>query len=416
MIFTPAERMIARRYLCSRRREGFISVIAAFSFIGIALGVATLIIVMSVMNGFRSEITGKILGFGGHMVVSQYGGQGIADFSTLTQQLSNVENVVSVAPVINGQAMATSRAVNTGVVIKGMRLEDLRKRQLVADHIQAGSLHAFGERGNIIIGDQLAYQLGLAPGDQLTLISPQGNMTPFGTIPRYKSYTITATFNVGMYEYDSSMIFMNFQDAQVFFQFPERAGNIELFVKDPYQTPAVIDHIYQLVGSGYHVQDWQMLNGGLFNALKVERTVMFLILTLIVAVAAFNIISSLIMLVTDKAGDIAILRTMGASKSAVVKIFFICGATIGFVGTLLGFILGTVFSLHIETIRKWLESLLGYRLFDPVIYFLSELPAQLQVYDVIWAVSMGLVLSFLATIYPAFKASRQDPAVVLRYE
>lgn len=414
-MFSAVERMIAFRYLRSRRREGFISVIAGFSFVGIALGVATLIVVMAVMNGFRAEITNKILGLNGHINVSTYEGK-IAGFDDISAKITSIEGVISAAPVIDGQAMVTTKNNTTGAVIKGIRLADIMKRHLVAGNLNSGNITSFQGTDAIMIGNQLAIRLGVDVGDSVTLISPQGRATALGTMPRMKNYTVAAVFESGMYEYDNNIIFMPLEAAQLFFQYPDSVSTIEIFTDNPHNTRQISEKIHWALEGMYLVQDWQSTNASLFNALKVERTVMFLILTLIVFIAAFNIISSLIMLVNDKGRDIAILRTMGATRGMVMRIFFLCGSCIGVVGTILGFILGVSFAMNIESIRRFLESLTGSKLFDPVVYFLSELPSDLQANDVIWSVSMGIIFSFLATIYPAWKAAKQDPAEALRYE
>jgi lipoprotein-releasing system permease protein len=414
-MFSPVERMIAFRYLRSRRREGFISVIAGFSFIGIALGVATLIVVMAVMNGFRAEITNKILGLNGHIVVTSYEGP-IPDFDKLVNELKKTDSVTAVNPIIDGQVMVTTRSTTTGAMVKGIRLSDISERKLIAGNIKSGSLVDFQGMDDVILGSKLADRLGVGVGDKVTLISPNGTSTALGTIPRLKSYNVAGTFEAGMYEYDNNMIFMPLEAAQLFFKFPDSVSGVELFIKNSNDSITIREKINAALEGNYVVQDWQSINASLFGALKVERTVMFLILTLIVFIAAFNIISSLIMLVNDKGNDIAILRTMGATKGMIMRIFFLCGASIGVVGTLLGFVLGISFAMNIESIRKVLESLIGTKLFDPVIYFLSELPSDVQADDVIWSVSMGLIFSFLATIYPSWKAAKQDPAEALRYE
>jgi lipoprotein-releasing system permease protein len=414
-MFSPVEKMIAFRYLRSKRREGFISVIAGFSFIGIALGVATLIVVMAVMNGFRTEITSKILGLNGHIVVSSYDGP-IKEFDKLITGIKTMDGVVAVNPVIDGQVMATTRNTTTGAVVKGIRLSDLTARQLIASNIKTGAIIDFSGVNNIMLGNQLAMRLGVVVGDSVTLISPNGTSTALGTMPRLKSYHVIATFESGMYEYDNNVIFMPLEAAQLFFKFPSSVSGIEIFTKNSNDSGQVGEKINAMLEGVYLVQDWQSINASLFGALKVERTVMFFILTLIVFIAAFNIISSLIMLVNDKGNDIAILRTMGATKGMIMRIFFLCGASIGVVGTILGFLLGVGFSMNIDSIKKALESMIGTKLFDPVIYFLSELPSDVELEDVIWAVSMGIIFSFLATIYPAWKAAKKDPAEALRYE
>lgn len=407
--------MIAARYLRSRRRERFISVIAMFSLIGIALGVATLIVVMAVMNGFRTEITKKILGLNGHITVSPYL-HDMTDYQDVSLRIEALPEILSASAIINGQAMATTDTSNIGIAVKGVDRMDLAKRPMIADSITIGSLDDFSGKSVIMIGSHLAASLGVFVGDEVTFISPQGRVTAIGTLPRLKTYEVVALFESGMFEYDSSVAFMPLEAAQLFFQYGDAVSAIEVVTKDADRVAQVGRSIYDALGQMYVVQDWQMLNASLFNALKVERTVMFLILTLIVCVAAFNIISSLIMLVNDKARDIAILRTMGVSKAAIIRIFFMCGAAIGVIGTLLGFILGLGFALNVESIRSWIESLTGNTLFDPMIYFLSELPVEIRQENVMWAVAVGLVFSFLATLYPAFKAARQDPAEALRYE
>jgi len=414
-MFSKLERMIAFRYLRSRRREGFISVIAGFSFVGIALGVATLIVVMAVMNGFRAEITKKILGLSGHIYISSYE-RHIDDFDNITGGLTQIKGVKSITPIIDGQAMVTTKYATTGAVVKGMRLESISAKPLIANNIKDGQLADFNGENRVILGAKLATRLGVAVGDKVTLISPKGRATALGTMPRLKSYFVAATFEAGMYEFDNNVIFMPLSSAQKFFSYPDSVNSIEILTDDPQKSDIVVNKIDSVLEGLFIVQDWKVTNATLFNALKVERTVMFLILSLIVFIAAFNIISSLIMLVNDKSNDIAILRTMGASKSMIMKVFFLCGASIGIVGTILGFILGLSFAANIESIRGWLESVIGNPLFDPVVYFLSELPAEIQTNDVIWSVGMGILFSFLATIYPAYKAAKQDPAEALRYE
>ena len=414
-MFSPFERMMAFRYLRAKRQEGFISVIAGFSFIGIMLGVATLIVVMAVMNGFRVEITSKILGLSGHVTVSSYERQ-LDNYEPITKKIYEVDNVISASPVIDGQAMAIAGSATMGVMVKGIKLSDIMQRPLIADNITDGSIVQFQGLDNIMIGRQLAANLGITVGDKITLISPQGRSTAIGTMPRMKRYNIAAIFEAGMYEYDSSGIFMPLEAAQLFFQFPESVSSIEVMVKNPDNSQLIAQDIFNKLERLYIARDWQLLNASLFSALKVERTVMFLILTLIVFIAAFNIISSLIMLVNDKGRDIAILRTMGASRGSIMRIFFLCGSSIGISGTIAGFLLGIGFALNIDTIKQWMEKLTGTRLFDPVIYFLSELPADIRADDVFKSVFIGLFFSFIATIYPAWKASRQDPAESLRYE
>ncbi|WP_417793260.1 lipoprotein-releasing ABC transporter permease subunit [Terasakiella pusilla] len=407
--------MMAARYLRARRREGFVSVIAWFSLLGIALGVATLIIVMSVMNGFREELLSRILGINGHINV--YGQQReITDYPTLAEQLAKIDGVKTVTPMIEGQVMATGNGASSGAMVRGLSPEDFQKRTLLNDSIQAGSFKLFEQGEGIIIGSRLANKLGLWVGDKITLISPKGNVTAFGTVPRMRAYTIAATFDVGMYEYDSSFVFMPLTAAQNYFRV-NGINYLEVMTPSAEEADEVTANIQYTMGRyGLNPVDWKRTNASFFNALQVERNVMFMILTLIIIVAAFNIISGLIMLVKDKGKDIAILRTMGASRGSIMRIFFISGASVGVFGTFGGFILGLAFAENIETIRRWIEKLSGNDLFAAEIYFLSKLPAIVDYGEVGLVVGMGLGLSFLATLYPSWRAARLDPVEALRYE
>lgn len=402
------------RYLRARRQEGFISVIAWFSLLGIALGVATLIIVMAVMNGFRQELLSRILGLNGHLSVAS-SVQKFVDYDDLAGKLRAVDGVIQVAPMIEGQVMATKHGQAVGAVVRGVRPQDLKARKTVADNIKAGTLDAFIGNNAIAIGTRLAAKLGVTVGDKVTLISPKGNVTAFGTVPRMRAYTVAATFQVGMYEYDSSFIFMTLQGAQKYFSMKGAVTNLDIYIEDPDNAPALGPTIASIARQG-RVHDWQQANASFFNAIQVERNVMFLILTLIILVAAFNVISSMIMLVKDKGRDIAILRTMGATRGMIMRIFFLAGAAVGIIGTASGLALGLWFSLNIEKIRQFIQSLTGTDLFAAEIYFLSQLPAKVDAGEVTSVVMMGLGLSFLATIYPAWRAARIDPAEALRYE
>jgi lipoprotein-releasing system permease protein len=413
-MFRQVERLIAGRYLRPRREEGFVSVIAAFSFLGIMLGVGTLIVVLAVMSGFRDELLSRVLGFNGHITV-QAGPAGIADFDQLAERLRAVDGVVTVTPLATGQVMATANDVASGALVRGIRLTDLMARHAIADHVQAGSLEGLSE-DQIAIGSRMGYRMGVGLGDRLQLISPKGTPTALGTVPRIKAYQIGAVFEVGMYEYDNTVIFMPLEAAQLYFQLDGRANELEVMVADPDRVWVYRDAIVKVVGDAGRLVDWQQANASFFTALRVERNVMFLILSLIIMVAAFNIISGMIMLVKDKGRDIAILRTMGATRGAIMRIFFLSGATIGVVGTLAGFLLGVGFAANIETIRQWLQVLTGTNLFSAEIYFLSHLPARIEALDVISVVAMGLALSLLATIYPSWRAARLDPVEALRYE
>ncbi len=403
------------RYLRARRQEGFISVIAWFSLMGIALGVATLIIVMAVMNGFRQELLTRILGINGHLSVYGQTNQ-LGNFDPLAERLRKIEGVVAVTPLIEGQVMVTARGVAQGAVVRGVRASDLARRKIVADNIQTGSFDGFKKGEALIIGSRLAQKLGVGIGDKITLISPKGNPTAFGTMPRMRAYPVAATFKIGMYEYDSNFIFMPLPAAQIFFRYPGTVSNLEVFITDPDNAPQVATLLSRTMGGAARIHDWQQANASFFNAIQVERNVMFLILTLIILVAAFNIISSLIMLVNDKGKDIAILRTMGATRGQIMRIFFIAGTSIGTIGTMAGFGLGLAFTENIEVIRQWIQGLTGTELFAAEIYFLSRLPAVVDPAEVAAVVLMGLGLSVLATLYPSWRAARLDPAEALRYE
>lgn len=414
-MFARAERLVAWRYLRPTRQEGFISLVAAFALVGIALGVGTLIVVLAVMNGFRVELLGRVLGFNGHATVAA-GPAGIADFDAITQKLREVPGVVGVTPYVEGQVLASANGVASGAIVRGVRPQDLRQGSLLAQHLLTGSLDALDEAGTAAIGSRMAQRMGLFTGDRITLISPQGVATAFGTVPRIKAFRIAAIFEVGMYEYDNGFIYIPLADAQAYFLLEGRVNAIEIMVADPEHVERYRPAIERELPSDLRLVDWKQLNAHFFSALEVERNVMFLILTLIVLVAAFNIITGLTMLVRSKTRDIAILRTMGATRAAVVRIFFLAGASIGIAGTLIGFVLGLAFALNIDTIRLWLEGLTGFELWSAEIRFLSRLPAKVLPEDVARVVAMGLGLSFLATLYPAWRAARTDPVEALRYE
>jgi len=412
--FNAFERMVAFRYLRARRQEGFVSVIAIFSLLGIALGVATLIIVMSVMNGFRADLLGRILGLNGHLGVYALSGP-LADFDAAAQKVADVSGIIGVTPLIEGQVMATSEAGAAGALVRGIRPDDLRRRPLLADHIVQGSLADFDDDG-VAVGDRLARRLGVAVGSAISVISPQGTATAFGTMPRIKTYHVAALFNVGMYEYDNSFIFVPLDAAQLFFRLPDAVTNLEVFLADPDRVREERRLIAAALGGQVRIVDWQQANSSLFNAVEIERNVMFLILTLIIVVAAFNIISSMIMMVKDKGRDIAILRTMGASRAAILRIFMLSGASIGILGTIAGLLLGVVFTLNIEAIRQGLQKVIGTDLFAAEIYFFTRIPARMEPSEVAAVVVMALALSFLATLYPSWRAARLDPVEALRYE
>jgi len=413
--FSAVEWMLSLRYLGARRKESFISVIAIFSFLGIMLGVATLIIVMAVMNGFRQELLGKILGLNGHLLIQPLE-QPLTDFADVSARVTKVNGVYLAAPLVEGQALASSPFNASGVVVRGMRGQDLAKLTQVSQHIKQGTLDGFDDNQAIAIGSRLAEQLSVRAGDNLTLVAPRGAVTPMGTTPRIKAYKIAAVFEIGMSEYDSAFIFMPLTEAQAYFN---RAGDvtaIEVYTNNPDRIEDFRKAVTEAAARPIYMVDWRQRNATFFNALQVERNVMFLILTLIVLVAALNIVSGLIMLVKDKSSDIAILRTMGATQGSIMRVFLIAGASIGVVGTLVGFLLGTLICLDIENIRRFLSWLTNTELFSPELYFLSQLPAVMNFKETTAVLIMALGLSLLATLYPSWRAARLDPVEALRYE
>ncbi len=412
-MFSPFEFMLAGRYLRARKAEGFVSVIAGFSFLGIMLGVATLIIVMSVMNGFRHELITRILGLNGHMSV--YTNMPLQDYNELTLRISDVEGVQSVAPIIESQVLISVNNSASGALVRGMRAEDFAKKPIISTSIKSGDLSDFTD-GGVAIGTKMAQKFGLVVGDPITLLAPKGKAGPFGTIPRSRTFTVAMIFDVGMFEYDSGFVFMPLDSAQVFFQMPQGVSSLEIMTENPSHIADVRRRVSAVVAGEAGVYDWRDMNGSFFTALQVERNVMFLILTMIIIVAAFNIISSMIMLVKDKGRDIAIMRTMGATRGSMMRIFMMTGASIGIIGTTFGALAGTLFALNIESIRQWIQSLSGTDLFSEEIYFLSKLPAIVEWDEVIVIVGMAFVLSILATVYPAWRAARLDPVEALRYE
>ncbi len=416
MVFSAFERMVAFRYLRARRKEGFVSVIAAFSFLGIMLGVATLIIVMAVMNGFRQELLSRVLGLNGHLGIYAYQGTVLTGYDELAERAARIKGVKMVMPLIEGQVMVSSVRNAQGAIVRGIRPEDFSRRDILKNSLVGGRLEEFKEPNTVFIGDRLAQKLGVFAGEEITLISPKGTVTAFGSIPRMRSYTVGGTFSVGMYEYDSGFIFMPLGEAQKFFNMDDGITNLELFLNNHDLVKSVQEAAATQLGGGFRIYDWQRSNAAFFNAIQVERNVMFLILTLIIVVAAFNMISGLIMLVKDKGRDIAVLRTMGATRGMIMRIFFMSGASIGFFGTLFGVLVGLVFCENIENIRRFLESLTGTDLFSAEIYFLSRLPAEVDPVEVVAVVAMALFLSFAATIYPSWRAARLDPVEALRYE
>jgi len=413
--FSAFEWMVSLRYLRARRKETFISIIAGFSFFGIMLGVATLIIVMAVMNGFRGELLDRILGINGHLIIQPIGSE-LTDYSEVARRVDGVKGVKYTVPLIEGQVLASGGTGGTGALVRGVRAQDLAKIDAVSKNIRQGTLEGFDGQTGVAVGIRLAESLGLSAGDRITLISPEGNVTPLGVTPRVKSYKVSAIFELGMSEYDASFIFMPMNEAQLYFNSEGKATVIEVFIDDPDKVGEIREAVEKAAERQLFLVDWRQRNVTFFSALEVERNVMFLILTLIVLVAALNVVSGLFMLVKDKGHDIAILRTMGATRGAVMRIFFITGAAIGLVGTFAGVVLGVVVCLNIENIRQFFSWLSGTTIFNPELYFLSQLPADMDVGETSMIVLMALALSFLATLFPAWRAAKLDPVEALRYE
>ncbi len=413
--FSAFEWMLSLRYLGSRRKEGFISVIAGFSFVGILLGVATLIIVMAVMNGFRQELLGKILGMNGHVVA--YGQSGvIPDYDAVTERLKKVDGVTRAIPYVEGQVMASSQRTATGVLVRGLREADLKSLPSINNDKLRGSLDNFDGSESIAIGTRLAFKHRVGVGGDITLISPRGPVTPFGVTPTIRTYKIAAVFEIGMSEYDASYVFLPFQEAQEYFVQDEGATAVELLIERPDRVDDYVVPLQVAGGPSLRLFTWKRTNETFFNALQVERNVMFLILTLIILVAALNIVSGLIMLVKDKGRDIAILRTMGASRGTIMRVFLITGASIGVVGTIAGLAIGLIFCTHIEEIRQFMSWLTKTELFSPELYYLSRLPAEVDPNEVLTIAGMSFFLSVVSTIYPSWRAARLDPVKALRYE
>lgn len=413
--FAPFEWLLASRYLRARRKEGFISVIAGFSFLGIMLGVATLIIVMAVMNGFRKDLFSKILGLNGHVIVHRVA-EAFTDYDDIAARIRQTPGVKGVLPLVEGQVLVSSSVNSSGALVRGISEEGMRALPMVVKGIQFGSIHDFDKQTGVAVGSRMAAQLRVTLGDQITIITPHGATTPFGRAPRTKQYPITAIFELGMSEYDRTIVFMPLPEAQRFFGKPGEVDVLEVIVDDPEKATDYARTIKTLGGEGYQTSDWHQRNETFANVLAVERNVMFIILSLIVLVAALNIISGMMMLVKDKGRDIAILRTMGASSGAMMRVFLITGASIGVVGTIAGLILGVVFCWNIESIRQGVQWVTGRTVLDPNVYYLTKMPADINPTETASIVVMALVLSVLATLYPSWRASKLDPVEALRYE
>ncbi len=412
--FAPFEWLVAGRYLRARRKEGFISVIAGFSFLGIMLGVATLIIVMAVMNGFRQELFDKMLGLNGHVVVLSLGE--FTDYDEVAERVRKVDGVKYALPLVEGQVLISTHYNSSGALVRGLREVDLKNLKAISNNIRFGTLDGFDGKPGLALGSRMANDLNVKVGDEVNILTPRGPSTALGIAPRTKRYPVVAIFEIGMSEYDASIMFMPLTEAQRYFSQPKKVTVLEVVLDSPDEVADLAPKIINAGGPTIYVSDWRQRNATFFTALQVERNVMFLILTLIVLVAALNIISGLIMLVKDKGRDIAILRTMGTTRGAIMRIFFIAGASIGIVGTIAGLILGVLVCLNIDRIRGLIGWLTDTELFPAELYYLSQLPADMDTGETATVVVMALVLSVLATVYPSWRASRLDPVEALRYE
>jgi len=415
-LFSETERTIAFRYIRSRRAEGFISISAWFSLIGIILGVATLIVVMSVMNGFRAELVDRILGINGHLIVYKKNEPLISNYNEIVNKILDVTDVIAVTPHLEGQALAKTKNTVTGVILRGTKWSDLAAKKLLWNSLDEAAFNNFKNKNQIIIGYRLAQRLNVKIGEYISLVSPNGIETALGSLPVSQNFIVGGYFDIGMYEYDNNFIFIPWEKAENFFSLRGIAHGIEIFLKDQSFTSVVYSKLKNKVGNNLVIIDWKKRNSSFMNALAVEKNVMFVILTLIIIVAAFNIISSMIMLVQTKKADIALMRTMGASKYLIMRIFLLTGSVIGFLGTFLGGIIGVIFSYNIQEIRVFLSQILGQELFSPEIYFLSKLPSKINFEEVFFVISISIFLTLLASIFPAWKASKISPAEALRYE
>lgn len=416
MILNRAERMLAKRYLLPEKGEGFIFLVASISLVAVALGVAALIIVMSVMNGFRAELLDKIVGLNGHAVVQGVSGQ-LSDWRRIADEARKTPGVVSALPLVEQPLMASSNGRVEGVLVRGMRWPDVMANPTITKNVLAGDLKTIAPNTNrVAIGSGLARALGAGPGSEISLISPEGRSTVVGTVPRIVSYTVGAVFEIGVYDYDKAFVIMPIEDAQSLLMLGDDVGMVEVQTDDPEKVGQILAPLHAKLSGDAMIVDWRQLNSALFSALEIERVAMFVVLSLIVLVAVFNILSSLIMLVRAKTRDIAILRTMGASRRGMMKVFVTVGVTIGSLGIVLGMILGAIFLFFRQPIVDAIQAVSGANLWDPTVRVLTELPSRTDPIEVIAIVATALILSFLATLYPAYKAAGTDPVQVLRYE
>ncbi|TKD50406.1 lipoprotein-releasing ABC transporter permease subunit [Sphingomonas baiyangensis] len=416
MILSRYERMIARRYLLPGRGEAFIFLVAGISLVAVMLGVAALVIVMSVMNGFRAELFDKIVGLNGHAVVQGYGGQ-LRDWRDIVREAQATPGVTGATPLIEQPLMAGFNGRVEGVLVRGMRVEDIRSNPTIATNVVIGSLDRLQPgAGTVAIGSRLAQALGATVGTEISLISPQGPATPFGTVPRIVSYRIGAIFEVGIFDYDKAFIVMPMEDAQTLLLMGDSVGLVEIDTVDPDRVGEILAPLEAKIGASGVLADWRRLNSEIFEALQVDRLVTFTVLSILIVVAVFNILSSLIMLVRAKTRDIAILRTMGATRGGLIRIFMTVGTTIGSLGILAGLILGFVLLYFREQVLGFVGLISGQQIWDPSMRYLTELPAKTDPVEVAGIVLMAFTFSVLATLYPAFKAASTDPVQVLRYE
>lgn len=415
-MFRPLELFIGLRYTRAKRRNHFISFISLISMVGIMLGVMALITVLSVMNGFEKELRERILGMVSHATISEFSGR-LGDWEGVAAQLTDQPRVLGSAPYVQAEGMLSGNGLVSGAMVRGIVPERERTVSRVADQVRFGSMDRLQDGAyGIVLGKELAAALGAGVGDRVTLVTPQASVTPAGVMPRIRRLEVVGVFEVGMYEYDRSTAFVHLDDARRIFQMGDEITGLRLRMDDLMRAPLIARQVAADLGGSYWVSDWTRQHANFFRAVRTEKTVMFIILSLIVAVAAFNIVSTLVMVVTDKQADIAILRTLGLSPASVMGVFMVQGTLIGFIGTTVGVILGVLLALNVETIVPAIEQLLGYQFLAPDVYYISDLPSELRTFDVVRVGSLAFAVTVLATLYPAWRASRTQPAEALRYE